>query len=1221
MEFKTRRSVFLFGLPAGFALLFLLALFFILPGKAALATSYHAITVDGDLSDWEGDEILETDSDRTVYLTWDSANLYLGLELPTGEYLGDDASNKSFFVAIDTDMTNASGAAADGYGNVTFTSPYLPEVIYYYAGGVGWYEWSSWNGSGWDWQGWSDAGTYYDWDGNPGLLPGTELTIPLANLGNPDEIAVIAWLTPESGSNLESSWPTANPIGTAPLLSTAYFFTLEEGVPPSDSVDNPRINEIRADQTSTDNDEYFELFGVPGTPLEGLTYLVLGDTTEGVSGVIENVTSLNGYSITASGYFVAAESTFTLGTADLTTTLNFENTDNVTHLLVRNFTGSNGQDLDTNDDGILDVTPWTELVDLIALILQDNPPTSTEYHYGPPTVGPDGSYAPAQAYFCQAGWQIGSFDIGITDTPGAVNPCIQQSVTKTGPALLQAGETITYTITYQNSGVDDAAAVFLSDTLPAEISYQSDNSGLACAACQIGATGTFTWQIGTLAAGISETFVMTGWITDTAPYGLALINTIAITSTSLEADLSNNEDDWKTTVSPLDLIVTKTGPAVGIAGEALVYNIQIENVGITTATHVIITDTLPISVTGVISSSSALTATQSTTQTIWEFGDLISGTAETIVLTVTVDAAAPSGLLLTNQAEAATETPGDNPANNQDQVTTTIYQIVPIAAARAGNNGDIFAVEGQVIYTPGTFNLSGWALQDASGGIGVYYSAPPAIALHDKVRLIATRGDFNGEEQFTTPLYLFENLGPGPVVTPTAFSTADVAAGLSEGWLAKAEGFVSGLGGCTGNYQFSLDDGSGPATIYVDADTGVDVCTMGVVDGAHIKVTGFSTEYNGQFEIKPRFPADIDLDYVIDFVYHDLEDVVYPGESVQLTLSDTLPIALTLTPNGDSSQFSGQVILDEAGAFPYQYAVIPDPLAGTLFKGWLQSSARSINVTDLLSDVSDYRNVAVSQAANGAPLEITILLGENSGPVTASVEIGGGTRLWGRGLKADLGFGELPNSILWTEWEAMTYTGSDYDAESKVDLFSGIITPTLGGIYSYNLRADGNWGVGNPNAAWTYGDVRYIGRLVVQAPTLTASKSVTPTLEIEAGDRLTYAIQIANGSEEWAIAASAVLTDVLPAEVEVLEATLPEGMAYDAKTHTLTWSGAIARGATQLLAFDVIVKEDLAAGLYTFTNTALIHDGFGTVLTAESEAIIFEIPEGYFIFLPVIVLE
>ena len=98
----------------------------------------------------------------------------------------------------------------------------------------------------------------------------------------------------------------------------------------------------------------------------------IGDGTGG-SGVIELVVDLDGFSIDGNGYFLAAENTFTLLGAipDLITSMNFENSDNVTYLLVQDFIGADGDDLDTDDDCDFDSTPWTTIVDLIASIITD----------------------------------------------------------------------------------------------------------------------------------------------------------------------------------------------------------------------------------------------------------------------------------------------------------------------------------------------------------------------------------------------------------------------------------------------------------------------------------------------------------------------------------------------------------------------------------------------------------------------------------------------------------------------------------------------------------------------------------------------------------------------------------------------------------------------------------------------------------------------------------
>lgn len=75
-----------------------------------------------------------------------------------------------------------------------------------------------------------------------------------------------------------------------------------------------QISEIRIDQPSADDDEYVELTGAPGEDLSRMTYLVIGDGVGG-SGVVENVTNLTS-SVNANGFYVVAESTFTLGSAD-----------------------------------------------------------------------------------------------------------------------------------------------------------------------------------------------------------------------------------------------------------------------------------------------------------------------------------------------------------------------------------------------------------------------------------------------------------------------------------------------------------------------------------------------------------------------------------------------------------------------------------------------------------------------------------------------------------------------------------------------------------------------------------------------------------------------------------------------------------------------------------------------------------------------------------------
>lgn len=184
------------------------------------------------------------------------------------------------------------------------------------------------------------------------------------------------------------------------------------------------ISEIRIDQPDgADADEFFELHGAANTSLDGYAYIVIGDGAGG-NGVVEHVTDLTGSTIPQSGYFVIGMPGFTLGTIDLSVpNLNFENSDNVTHLLVQGFTGALGDDLDTDDDGVLDVTPWTSIIDDVALIETID---SGDHYYSTNTVGPNGTFVPAHVYFDieTNGFVIGTYDptdANAADTPNEAN--------------------------------------------------------------------------------------------------------------------------------------------------------------------------------------------------------------------------------------------------------------------------------------------------------------------------------------------------------------------------------------------------------------------------------------------------------------------------------------------------------------------------------------------------------------------------------------------------------------------------------------------------------------------------------------------------------------------------------------------------------------------------------------------------------------------------------
>ncbi len=164
-----------------------------------------------------------------------------------------------------------------------------------------------------------------------------------------------------------------------------------------------QINEIRLDQTGNDKDQYVEIAGPANASLDGLTYIVIGDEVQtkvpDAQGRVQLAISLNGQNLGPDGLFVIAKTNFSLGAADLTTHFTMKQIGNCTHALVSGFTGYVGQELDYFDDGIIDVTPWTSVVDKIGLRRKSG---NVGIYLGAPTLGPDNSQN--QTY--GVGWEL-----------------------------------------------------------------------------------------------------------------------------------------------------------------------------------------------------------------------------------------------------------------------------------------------------------------------------------------------------------------------------------------------------------------------------------------------------------------------------------------------------------------------------------------------------------------------------------------------------------------------------------------------------------------------------------------------------------------------------------------------------------------------------------------------------------------------------------------------
>lgn len=110
--------------------------------------------------------------------------------------------------------------------------------------------------------------------------------------------------------------------------------------------------------------------------------------------------------------------------------------------------------------------------------------------------------------------------------------CPDLSLIKSGPYTIQAGELLTYTLTYNNLGMVAASSVQITDALPA---------GLIVG-------GPLAWEVGAVASGVSGSIVFTATVDARLACGVRLVNQARIWGEGAETDLSNNAGQSTTVV-------------------------------------------------------------------------------------------------------------------------------------------------------------------------------------------------------------------------------------------------------------------------------------------------------------------------------------------------------------------------------------------------------------------------------------------------------------------------------------------------------------------------------------------------------------------------------------------------------------------------------------------------------------------------------------------------
>jgi uncharacterized repeat protein (TIGR01451 family) len=264
----------------------------------------------------------------------------------------------------------------------------------------------------------------------------------------------------------------------------------------------------------------------------------------------------------------------------------------------------------------------------------------------------------------EVGSSQGGADTASISTP--VQSAPELHITKTAtPSVVQPGGTITYSIYYSNTGTATTDAV-ITDTLDPYVNFVD-----ATPPHVLSVPNDVIWNVAGLSP-LSGTQVLTVVVSaaPVLPDGALLINHVTIAGGG-----SSDSATAATPVESVDLGVSKSAIPAGEvqAGGWITYSITFYNTGGMDATGVVITDTLPLSLTNVsYSAGSGVNFVDGPSPYVWSAGTLSSGESGAITISgqLLPSPWPSSGAWLTNtveisgdQAEAVATT-----SNNTDRV-------------------------------------------------------------------------------------------------------------------------------------------------------------------------------------------------------------------------------------------------------------------------------------------------------------------------------------------------------------------------------------------------------------------------------------------------------------------------------------------------------------------------------------------------------------------------
>jgi uncharacterized repeat protein (TIGR01451 family) len=253
----------------------------------------------------------------------------------------------------------------------------------------------------------------------------------------------------------------------------------------------------------------------------------------------------------------------------------------------------------------------------------------------------------------------------ITD-PSVSTTAADLDVTQTAsPSPVNAGSSLTYTITAANAGPNDARGAGLSDTLDPGVIFRSASS--SAGTCGQSA-GIVTCSLGTIPSGAAATVTVVA-----EPYNAGTVtNTVNVNAADPDPNTANNSSALATPVTgstAADLSVTQVAtPNPVIQGFPVTYTATTTNNGPNDTAGAMLTEVLPLNVAFSGASASQGSCANASGTVPCNLGTLLSGGTATATIVGTTTAAGTG----TATATATSLVTDPNPANNSATATVSV---------------------------------------------------------------------------------------------------------------------------------------------------------------------------------------------------------------------------------------------------------------------------------------------------------------------------------------------------------------------------------------------------------------------------------------------------------------------------------------------------------------------------------------------------------------------